>query len=99
MADDVLRFIRRFFGSEQTFTSGCCYWFAYILTSRFEDGEIVLAVIENHFLTRIHGRLYDITGDVTEKYESSVLVSWCDMDAYDVLQKERIVRDCILFLN
>lgn len=94
--DKILRFIKRFSGAETIFTSGCCYWFAHILTSRFQDGEIVLAVIENHFLMRLYDRLYDVTGDVTDKYANCVLISWADMDGYDSLQKERIVRDCIL---
>ena len=97
--DDVLRFIRRFHGSETAFTSGCCYWFAHILASRFVDGEIVLAVVENHFVFRFGGRLYDVTGDVTSSYWDSALVAWDEMDGYDSLQKERITRDCILFLD
>ena len=94
--DDVLRFIRRFHGSETVFTSGCCYWFAHILASRFVDGEIVLAVVENHFVFRSGDRLYDVMGDVTSLYRDSVLVAWDEMDGYDGLQKERIMRDCVL---
>lgn len=95
---EILRFISRFSGSIEAFTSGCCYWFAHILTTRFQGhADIVLAVVENHFVARIKGRLYDVTGDVTEEYKNSVLVAWDQMDKYDSLQKERIVRDCIVF--
>lgn len=95
--EEILQFIARFAGSIETFTSGCCFWFAHILAERFRGhAEIVLAVVENHFVARIDGRLYDVTGDVTEEYKDSVLVAWDKMDEYDSLQKERIVRDCVL---
>lgn len=42
--------------------------------------------------TQIQGRLYDITGDVTEKYQ---VKPWDALD--DGLLKKRIIRDCILF--
>jgi hypothetical protein len=46
----------------------------------------------NHFVTEIDGRLYDITGDVTEKYN---VIPW---DEYsDDLHRIRIIRDCIMF--
>ena len=48
--------------------------------------------VENHFVTQIQGRLYDITGDVTEKYQ---VKPWDALD--DELLKKRIIRDCILF--
>ena len=67
------------------------------ISKRKGHAEIVLAVVENHFVARIKGRLYDVTGDVTEEYKNSVLVAWDQMDKYDSLQKERIVRDCIVF--
>ena len=94
---EILGFIGRFAGSETVFTSGCCYWFAHILASRFTDAVIVLAVIENHFVTRISGRLYDVTGDVTEKYSDAFLVDWSDMANYDELEQARVLRDCVLF--
>lgn len=94
---EILRFISRFSGSIETFTSGCCYWFAHILATRFRGyADIVLAVVENHFVVRIGECLYDVTGDVTEEYKDSVLVAWRDMEKYDSLQKGRIIRDCIM---
>ena len=48
--------------------------------------------IENHFVTEIGGRMYDITGDVTEKYD---VEPWEELD--DSSLKKRIVRDCIMF--
>lgn len=76
----------------ETFTCGCCYWFAYILCARFPQAKIMYDVIENHFVAEINNKLFDISGDVTDKYD---VISW---ESYsDKLHKERIIRDCINF--
>lgn len=77
---------------DTVFTCGCCYWFAVILHSRFPNSVIMYDQIENHFVTQIENRLYDITGDVTDKYK---VIPWDSLD--DALLKTRIVRDCIMF--
>ena len=46
----------------------------------------------NHFVCRIHDRVYDITGDCTEKYNWS---RWPTFE--DIRWERRVVRDCILF--
>ena len=33
---------------------------------------------------------------MTEQYRNEILIEWDAMDAYDPLQKERVIRDCIL---
>jgi len=94
--EDVLDFINSFrqFGDavEDCFTSGNCFWFAYILSTRF-DGAITYDVVANHFGCRISGITYDIRGDVSEDYE------WEDWEFlvqnYDPLVIQRIYRDCI----
>jgi hypothetical protein len=48
--------------------------------------------VANHFVAEIDGRLYDITGDVTDTYKAE---PWDDLD--DDLLRARIVRDCIMF--
>lgn len=96
--NSVLQFISRFTSNgqyeqvEEAFTCGCCYWFAFILISRFPNSTLMYDEIENHFAVMIDGVIYDITGDVTEKYEMS---PWEDLG--DDLLRARIVRDCILF--
>lgn len=40
--------------------------------------------VENHFVTQIQGRLYDITGDVTEKYQ---------VKPWDALDDELLKRE------
>lgn len=94
---DVENFLKRLHSSEyidEVFTSGCCYWFAAVLFGRFiRDGAIIMYdKTKNHFGTKIKGRVYDITGDVTEKYE------WIPWEFItDSSLRERVVRDHIMF--
>lgn len=95
--NEVIRFIRRFQRGEavtEAFTQGCCYWFAAILYWRFMDdgAEIVYDEAANHFGALISGRVYDITGDVTESFQWR---SWSELN--DESHRARIIRDCILF--
>ncbi len=94
---EVLGFIQKFNGYEfdnvlkQTFTEGFCYYFAVILRERFPDGEIVYIPAMGHFSYRIGAILYDVTGQLKTEEEVHVF------DQYpDALQKQRIVRDCII---
>ena len=97
---DVIDFINRFTGGGgrgeviETFSRGCCYWFAHILHSRFPRSEIRYDPAWNHFTCFINGRLYDITGEVTGKYDA------VSFDAYpDPYEKQRIIAQCIEFLE
>lgn len=75
------------------FTQGCCFWFASILCERFPtNSRIMYDQVMNHFVAEIDGRLYDITGDVTDSYN---VEPWDELD--DDLLRQRIVRDCIMF--
>ena len=49
-------------------------------------------LVDNHFATLIDGRLYDITGDVTERY---LMIPW--EEYADEWHKSRIIRQCINF--
>ena len=69
---EVLKFIhdfKRFDSGEvtRTFTNGYCYWFAHILHARFPDSKIVYYDAGNHFACLIDSRIYDITGDITNR--------------------------------
>lgn len=94
--DEIQGFISRFHLSQlvdEVFTCGCCYWFAFILCRRFEGkSRLMYDQIENHFMAEIDGRLYDITGDVTGKYDAE---PWNELE--DELLRQRIEKDCILF--
>ena len=98
MDDGITNFLKRFHPTDQTvdsvFTNGCCYWFAIILNIRFPNSKIMYDPIVNHFVTKINGNCYDITGDVTDKYN---VVEWDTYALDDNLYRNRIIRDCIDF--
>lgn len=94
---DIDKFINHFHSIVEddnitdVFTCGCCYWFAFILCERF-NATIMYDPVMNHFAARIDGRLYDITGDVTDKFK---MIEWQKFD--DELEKQRIIGYCINF--
>ena len=102
--DKVLDFISHFTfkGKYQqvidSFTCGNCYWFAFILNHRFDTYNtfIVYDNIENHFGCYIEGKVYDITGDITDKYG---WLCWDEMYNIDPAHYKRILRDCVLQIN
>ena len=97
MTQNVNAFLARFHESDNlddVFTSGCCYWFALILHQRFPNSHIVYDPVLNHFATKIDGRVFDVTGDITDQSVSG----WILWDTYsDLPHRLRIVRDCIMF--
>ena len=79
----------------EAFTQGGCYWLAFILKSRFEHefgAEIMVDYVANHFGCRIGGKVYDITGDATERYNWEPW-SECKNEAL----RRRIIDGCIMF--
>lgn len=91
---EVKQFLGRFHISsdiDEVFTCGCCYWFAMILNKRFADSTIMYDRVMNHFGTMIDDKIYDITGDITNKYD---MVPWYLIDDPE---RSRIIRDCINF--
>ena len=50
--------------------------------------------VMNHFATKIDGRIYDITGDITDdpKYKWE---RWTTVRSRDWRHTERILRDCV----
>lgn len=100
---DVLGFIGRFSMAGtgkprqeviEAFTCGCCFWFARILEERFVglNPVIMTDYVENHFGTQIAGRVYDITGDVTEGHKWE---PWSECE--DASLVRRITEYCIYF--
>lgn len=100
MHERILNFIKSFtyFGEavSDCFLCGNCYWFAAILKERFSievECTIVYDVVANHFGCRIADNVYDISGEVTQKYHWD---SWNWLvQNYDPLVIRRIYRDCI----
>lgn len=80
-----------------TFSNGCCYYASIMLHERFLTEaitEIMYDDIANHFGCLIDDRIYDITGDVTNKYDWQY---WPEFALQDKLLTDRIIRDCIDF--
>lgn len=92
MEEKIMEFIHRRFPRDCNWTNGNCYFFAVILQAAF-GGDIYYDVISGHFLLQCEGSLYDYTGKVDR---CDILVRWDDFDKYDKLQKDRIIKYCIL---
>lgn len=95
MQDEVLEFINRRFKKDCNWLDGNCYYFALILKDRFPSGCIVYDVIWGHFFFEYDGKCYDYSGELVLPI-GAYSVYWDDMNNYDPLVKERIIRDCIM---
>jgi len=51
-----------FVGSQQVYTEGSCYHFYLILKEVFPEAQAYYD--EDHIITKINGKFYDITGEV-----------------------------------
>ena len=94
--DLILDFIRQFrdLGAENCFSNGMCWHFATILCNRFTPyANKVYDPIINHFATEIDGRIYDITGDITDSKEYKWEL-WASYYYKDMKETTRILRDC-----
>ena len=95
---EIESFIKQFKEYDQadvlrdTFRRGQCYWFAYILKGRFPAGRILYEPVEGHFVFRLDGRTYDITGDITGDYA----VGQCFWSEYAALDRPSILYGCVL---
>lgn len=70
--DKVLEFISRRFKPDQSWQNGNCYYFSVILKERFPKGKIMYDPVDNHFLFRYRGKLYDSKG-LDERLLSDVI--------------------------
>ena len=70
MKEEILDFInRRWRGSEELFTTGNCYWFARILSDRF-DTIMYYMPVSGHFISKDRDdNFYDVTGLITPTEE------------------------------
>lgn len=79
--NDIVKFIKKFQGEDtiSIFTNNCSYWFAFILYKRFirNGAKIMVNTESKYFGTEIDGRIYDITGDISDKYH---WIPWVDID-------------------
>ena len=91
MQDKVLEFIERRFPVDCNWTTGNCYYFALILSKRF-NGDIYYDGINSHFVSLIDDTFYDYNG--AYEYNESLIYS------EELLQKDpahyiRLIRDCM----
>ena len=94
---EILEFIDSFkWGHEKAledvFLNGNCYWFAYRLRGRF-GGVILYLPISGHFICRIGGTYFDVTGEVHPNEPEICFESYQmkDPDHY-----QRIYRNCVI---
>lgn len=106
--NNVERFIKEMKGQfpeeiSFVFYRGYCYWFAFILASRFK-GEIWFNPKIVHFATKVRGTLYDVYGKVnpgyspvTGEYDGSEnkWVKWSDFQINHHEAVDSIVDSCI----
>ena len=91
--DEISEFILRRFPKDCNWTNGNCYYFAIILKDRFPEGKIFYDIINGHFVFKYQDKIYDWNGIYNSK---GIFVDWEIFDEYDSLQKQRIIRDCVL---
>lgn len=103
MHKDIIYFIEKFkrmdpITIEDVFLHGNCYWFAQILINRFqnENPELYYLPIDGHFITKINGRFYDISGEVIP---DQILVSWNNLQKDEPNLSNRIYSNCALFID
>ena len=99
---EVMKFIKDFKvlhpkEIEEVFTSGYCYWFAFILKERFKyaNPQLMYNDIDGHFACKIHNMLYDIRGTIS-KFSSENYKYWEEYRTKEPYMAERIKKDCIL---
>ena len=83
--EDIFDFIQRRFPKDSNWTDGNCYYFALILSDRF-NGTMYYDVIFGHFVTKIGDNFYDYCGlvNLENKFEE-----------YDKSQYNQIVKDVL----
>lgn len=92
--ENILSFIkRRWAGTDAKWLTGNCYWFAYILSSRFKKLKIYYLPIQGHFVcgdpnTNV---FFDITGQVTPDEQPVALET---IKTTDKKWYNRLMRDC-----
>jgi hypothetical protein len=75
---------------EYLFTNGYCYHFAVILKDLFH-GEIAHDFVDNHFMLKLDGKYFDITGEVFPNERCVELFDEID----DYIYKERLIKQCV----
>lgn len=92
MEEEILEFIHKRFSKDCDWLNGNCYWFAKILSDRF-DLPIYYDQVEGHFMVMDYDfNFYDWTGKIIPENKP---ISFRYLYDFDNLLYERLVRDCI----
>ena len=92
MEEEILDFINRRFSKDCNWLNGNCYWFAKILSDRF-DLPIYYDQIKGHFMVKDYdNNFYDWTGKITLENNP---ISFRYLYDFDNALYNRLVRDCI----
>lgn len=93
--DKVLDFIKRRFGdTDSHWQDGNCYYFSIILKDRFPKGNIMYDPVDNHFLFRYRGVLYDSKG--VDKRSIKDVMRWDKYKEFDESDYNNVIKYCIL---
>lgn len=76
---------------EEVFTNGNCYHFALILKSMY-GGKILYDPHMSHFLIKIDGKYYDITGVIKEPLDT---YNWEELKNFDREEYEMVKATCV----
>ncbi len=89
----ILEFIkRRFPENNGNWNEGNCFWFALILKTRFDKGEIWYEPIRGHFIFKFGVYFYDWTGI----YKEDTSKAFKFERENDELLYDRLIRNCVL---
>lgn len=89
------------------FTNGYCYYFAQILSTRFNSflwhpTDIYYNPIDCHFACLIGNKLWDINGAISDdiiEYQTNKFGHWYKWKYYidwEPLDSERVIENCII---
>lgn len=95
MKNKILDFIDRRFGdTDSHWQDGNCYYFALILKDRFPSGKIVYDPVDNHFLFKYLGVLYDSKG--IDNRSNREVIKWDKYREFDEEDYKNVIKYCIL---
>lgn len=90
--NEVEKFIRRRFSSDNNWLTGNCFWFSIILKNRFPGGRIYYMPIAGHFIYKYKNVFYDWRGIIVpdERVIQLSTIKRTDPDWYN-----RLVDNCL----
>lgn len=90
MPDIINNLVKSTKKTRHFYLNGGCYVFGKLL-QEIVGGDLIYLVSEYHFVLRLNNKLYDASGNVTNKYKSAKFIS-----EQEFLQRDKLVKS-ILF--